>query len=367
MGYRLLSAILVLFTISNKLAAQNDNNQIEFSGIHALSVFTPEKYNLTGQVWGGELAYHLNMSQNKADYIRVLNISAIDIVGSYRSFRDVLINNVPASKGQLGDAYTALGRLEINLAGTGPVRLLFTPGLGFTYSTETYFTDKVPLVGSHINLTAQAGLKLFAGITPSTGIIGGLDILHYSNVGVRVPNFGINSYNLSLGLVQRVPGKGPATSDHPFAQPHGGSVELGGDFGMRGQPYSKNEFYRAGFYAGYNYQLTSVFSLKGGFDAGYYFTPFKLSDYDRTFAEYGSSYERWRVGISVGGDMALGRLVVMAAYGYYLYYHSYFNNKTYWTPGLKYYVTPWMALQGKAYIHYADADYLGWGLLFRVH
>lgn len=367
MSKRLVFIFFALFTFSKKLIAQGDSNQIEFTGIHALSVFTPENYKINGEVWGGELAYHFNMAQNGADYIKVLNISSIDIVGSYRSLRNLLINKAPDSKGSLGDAYTALARLEIKLAEAGPFKLLFTPGLGFTYSTETYFTDKVPLVGSHINLTAQGGLKLYAGITPSTGIIGGIDLLHYSNVGVRVPNFGINSFNVSLGLVQSVNQAGPSTSVHPFTYPYKSSVEFGGDYGMRGVPYSKDELYRAGLYAGYNYQLTSVFSLKGGFDAGYYFTPFSMANFDRTFAEYGSSYEKWRAGISIGGDIALGRVVVMAAYGYYLYYHSYYNNKTYWTPGLKYYVLPWMALQAKAYIHYADADYLGWGLLFRVH
>jgi len=362
---QLLTVVLVI--LSTNLFAQSSNDQLEFTAISAIKIFTPDQYNLQGKAWGGELAYHFNMADNKANYATMLGISSIDIVASYRSYQSLTINNDPASKGSLGSVYGLIGRLEIPVFKAGPVKLLFTPGIGFAYSTESYFDNKNPLVGSHLNLAAQGGLKLFTAITSTTGIQAGIDVFHYSNVGVRVPNFGINSYNLSLGLVQNIDQKGPSTPQNPFVYDHKSSIEFGGDLGMRGVFESRKELHRAGFYAGYSYQLSPVFSLKGGFDAGYYFTPFNPKDFNATFAEYGSSYDKWRAGISIGGDMMIGRLAVMAAYGYYLHYHSYYNNKTYWTPGLKYYVLPWMALQAKAYIHNTDADYLGLGLLFRVH
>lgn len=364
---KLTLLVVVLMALSRSLFAQTNNDQLEFTAIHALSVFTPDNYTLKGNVWGGELAWHFNMADNKADYAHMLGISSVDIVGSYRNYQSLTINNNPASKGSLGDVYALIGRLEIPVAKAGPVKLLFTPGIGFAYSTVSYFDNKNPLVGSRLNLAAQAGLKLFVPITSTTAIQGGVDLFHYSNVAVRVPNFGINSYNVSLGIVQSIDEKGPTASAQPFVYAHKSAIEFGGDVGMRGVYESQGELHRAGFYAGYSYQLSPVLSLKGGFDAGYYFTPFNPKNFNATFAEYGSSYDRWRAGISIGGDLMLGRLAIMAAYGYYIHYNSYYNNKTYWTPGLKYYVLPWMALQAKAYIHNTDADYLGLGLLFRVH
>lgn len=367
MSRKLISLFTFLILLSGSLFAQNNNDQLEFTAIHALSIFAPGNYKLSGNVWGGELGYHFNMTRDSVDYARMLNIKSIDLVASYRNLGSVIINNNPNTKGSLGDVYSVVGRLEIPIVQAGPMKLLFTPGFGFAYSTITYFDNHNPLVGSHINLAAQAGLKLFGAITPSTGLQAGIDLFHYSNVAVRVPNFGINSLNVSLGLVQGIDQPGPASPTHPLVFSAKNYFEFGGDFGMRGVYESKKELYRSGLYAGYSYQLLSVLAFKGGIDAGYYFTPFNPQNYLETFAEYGSSYSHWRVGVSAGADLLLGRLAVMGAYGYYLYYNSYYHNHTYWTPGLKYYVLPWMAIQAKAYIHNTDADYLGWGLLFKVH
>ena len=245
--------------------------------------------------------------------------------------------------------------------------MIFTPGLGIVYSTESYFENKNPLVGSHLNIALQAGAKVFFAITPSTGIQAGIDLFHYSNGGVRVPNNGINSLNISLGIVQNINKTSVKIAEQPFQNDYKNSFEFGGIAGMRGAFQSKNELYRATIYAGYAYRLNPVLSLKGGLDAGYYFTVYNPKNNLATFEGYGTSYDRWSVGASLGADLWLGRLAVMGSYGYYLYFNSYYHNKTYWTPGLKYNVLPWMVIQVKSYIHNHQADFLGVGLLFAVH
>jgi hypothetical protein len=363
---KLLVIVSILF--SKFLYAQTDSsNRIEFTPIAGIKVFTPNNYSIQGKTWGGELAYHFNMTDNKLDYIRILHISAIDIVGSYRNMQSLTIDNNPASRGSLGDIYTLIGRLEIPLAKAGPVRLLFTPGFGFAWSTVNYFDNNNPLVSSHINMAAQAGLKVFTAITPSTGLQAGIDLLHYSNSAMRVPNNGINAVNVSLGIVQNINQHGPPTPEHPYSYVYRNSFEIGWDIGERGVFESRDVLYRADIYAGYIYRLNQVFNLKGGFDAGYYFTAYDSKNNDATFEGHASSYDKWRVGVSIGGDINLGRFAVMASYGYYLHFNGYYPTKTYWVPGIKYNVLPWMAIQGKSYIHSHEADYLGVGLLFRVH
>ncbi len=357
--------MLVIF--SQNSFGQTNNNQIEFTFVEGIKVFTPNKYSIQGKIQGGELGYHFNMAANQADYIRMLNISAIDIMASYRSLQSLTIDNNLASRGSLGDAYSVIGKLEILLLKTGPVKLLFTPGFGVTYSTINYFDNQNPLVGSHLNMTTQVGAKIFTSITSSTGIQAGVDLFHYSNGGIRIPNNGINSFNISLGLVQSINQPGPSAEPHPFQNDHKSAFEFGFDVGARGAYQSKNELYRSGLYAGYSYRLIPIVSLKGGFDAGYYFTVYDPKNSLNTFEAYGTSYDKWNAGVSVGADLWLGRLAVMGCYGYYLYFNSFYHNKTYWSPGLKYQVLPWMALQGKSYIHIHEADYLGFGLLFDVH
>lgn len=361
----LLAIVSVIF--SKSLYAQTNNNRLELTPFESLKVFTPDNNSIQGTIYGAELAYHFNMTRDSLDYVRILHISAIDIVGSYRNLHSLTVNNDPALKGKLGDTYTLIGRFEIPLYQTGPVKLLFTPGFGFAYSSTSYFTNGNPLIGSRINFAAQAGMKIITAVSNSTGLQAGIDLLHYSNSGFRVPNHGINSINISFGIIQDMDSKGPATPEHPYNYPYKHSFEFGGDIGMRGVFESKKYLYRSGLYAGYNYQLNQVFSLKAGVDAGSYFTVYNPKNNNATFEGHATSYDRWRAGLSVGTDIALGKLAVMVGYGYYIHFNGYYPTKTYWTPGFKYYVLPWMAVQAKTYIHTNEADYLGLGLLFRVH
>ena len=359
--------LYMLFFIFSDAFAQN-NNALELSGLYGLSSFTAEKYSLPGHIAGAEAVYHFSTANNKADYVRLLNISSIDVVGGYRSFHSITITNDPGSKkGALGGVYTLMGRLEIPFIKAGATQVIFTPGFGFAYATQTYFTNGNPLVGSHLNLGAQAGVKIRTPISNSTAIQAGIDIFHYSNGAVKVPNNGINTVEASLGIVQDVSTPKPAEGAKKPEEYFKHSFEFGLDIGRRGVYKSTQGFYKSGLYAGYNYRLSPIFSLKAGADAVYYYTVFDPNNYAVTYQYSGTSYDRWRVGLSLGADLWLGRLAVMANYGYYLHYRSTKPTKTYWTPGLKYFVLPWMALQAKAYIHGSDCDYLGGGLIFQVH
>ncbi|QJD94955.1 acyloxyacyl hydrolase [Mucilaginibacter robiniae] len=363
----LLCALLCAFVIV-KAQAQDSKNSVEITPTAGIKIFSAEKNYLKGKFWGTELAYHFNMENNPASYVRIFNIKSIDAVVSYRNMEQVVLNSDPSTKGLLGSTVGVLGRFEFGLLKAGPVQLLFTPGAGLIYSTQTYFTDnKNPIVGSHINIAAQAGLKLFTAITPSTGIQGGIDILHYSNGATRLPNNGVNAYMWSLGLVQKVNQRQSPRSDNELNIPKN-SIELGGDIGYRGVFKSKDGHFKSGLYLGYNYRLSKILSLKIGADAGYFYTVFDPSNFVETFQYYGSSYDRWRVGISAGVDVWLGRLAVMANYGHYIHYRTYFpDNQKYWTAGLKYKIKPWVALQVKGYIHGTEADYVGVGPIFNVH
>src|SRR5260221_7079660 len=240
----LINILTLLVTFSINTNAQTNSDKIEITPIEGIKIFTPNKYSIQGKIWGGELAYHFNMNNNKLDYVKLLGINSIDIAASYRNLQSLIIDNNPASKGSLGDAYSVIGRLEMQLFKAGPVKLLFTPGVGVTYSTVSYFTNNNPLVGSRVNLTTQVGMKLFSSITSSTGIQVGADLFHYSNGGERLPNNGINALNISIGIVQNINQTGPSTPQEPFQYNYTNSLEFGGDFGERSVFASKKALFR---------------------------------------------------------------------------------------------------------------------------
>jgi hypothetical protein len=135
--------------------------------------------------------------------------------------------------------------------------------------------------------------------------------------------------------------------------------------------------YKSGLYAGYTYRLSSLIGLKLGLDAVYYYTTLDtvqdVHHFYATFQELASSYDSWRVGASIGGDIYLGRVVFDANYGEYLHFHSYEGLKGfhpnppnwYWDFGGKYFITPSFAIEAKQYLHRTEADFVGIGFLYR--
>jgi hypothetical protein len=127
-----------------------------------------------------------------------------------------------------------------------------------------------------------------------------------------------------------------------------------------------SHLYQAGFYAGYNYRLSQLLSLKAGTDAVYYFRPFSYQNFYSTYQESGTSFDHFSVGLSIGTDVWLGRMAFMFNYGYYLHYAATGPTHTYWIIGGKYYLNSWMALNAKIYIHGLEAHYANFGLVFNV-
>jgi hypothetical protein len=393
-----IAAFLIYY--SNTSVAQNTQNSLEISPYYGLQMFSANNATMKGNFFGGEVVYHLNMLNNKADWARMLHVKDISFAASFRDFDGVYLVHTPNTNGFLGQSYGLTSRLNISLFNAGKTEMFFTPGFGFAYATQTYYTNDNPLVGSHINFTAQVGLKLATPISSSTRLLAGVDLYHYSNAAVKLPNDGVNSLNASVGIDHDLDSKGPATSKSIFGSEGKSSFEFAVNFGKRGlvqqgggiekspdnvaiQKASTSKLYNAGFYAGYSYRLNPLIGLKIGTDAVYYTTTLDTIQetnapyhhFYATYEELASSYDKWRVGISAGTDIWLGRVVFDINYGQYVHFHSYegshgFNPNPpgwYWTFGGKYFFNPWFAVEAKQYLHKSEADYVGLGVLFRVH
>jgi hypothetical protein len=375
--------------------AQDGKNSIEVSPFIGLKMFTADSA-LKGSSWGIEGVYHINMRDNQADWVRLLNVRSVDVAFSYRNYQSVYLAGQPhSSDGFLGDYYGAIARIGILLANVGKTELLLTPGFGFGYASQSYYTNNNPLVGSHINFTAQVGLQLSTPITQSTRLVGGVDLYHYSNAAVKLPNYGVNSINASIGIDQDIDSPAPKTSKAPYQNYKKSTFEFGINIGRRGlvqdgggfdqhpeykdyQKTATSKLYQSGIYVGYNYRLNPVLSLRAGVDAVYYYTTLDtvagINHFYATYQELGSSYDRWRVGTSLGAELWLGRFSIPVNFGYYLHYHyfvptygsTYSPPDTYWTFGARYYLTRSLAIEAKQYLHRTQADFAGFGIVLRI-
>ncbi|WP_448703002.1 acyloxyacyl hydrolase [Mucilaginibacter sp. AW1-3] len=389
---------LFLFALLGTACAQSNKNSLELSAFTGLSIFSAEGNTLGGKPYGLEGVYHINMADNKADWVRMLNIRDVSIALSYRNMGQVYLTKKTNTTGFLGDYIGAVSRLDIVLAKAGRTEFLLVPGFGFGYATQTYYTDaRNVLVGSHINFTAQIGAKVLTPIGSSTRLVGGLDLYHYSNAAFKNPNDGINSVNFSLGIDHDISAQAPPTAQKQFKHYAKHSFEIGVGIGRRGlvqtgggldpagypenvayQRTATSDLYQSGLYVGYNYRLNPVLSLRAGIDADYYYRTLdsvsNIHHFYATYQELGSSFDKIRVGASIGAELWLGKLSLPVNFGHYIHYHYFVptNQKGYeppdfyWSFGARYYLTPWVALEAKQYLHRTQADFANFGLVFRL-
>lgn len=371
-GVRYYFAVLIFsaLVLANDVYGRQKSdhrNSFEFSPQVSLALFTAEN-KLRGNAFGGEFTYHINKNMNPRPWMRMLNLNSIDLVFNYKHMGDVMLVSDPRS-GLFGNTYAFLTALNFTLLKTRYGELWAAPGLGIGYLGQTYFTNQNQLIGSHLNFASRMALKIATKISPSMKLSAGVDMLHFSNGAIRIPNHGINVSSVSLGLLKSLHSSGQARPDslewRAGAEYAKHKFDFGVNIGRRGIFRSKDGLYKTGLYAGYNYRLNALLGLSSGLDAVYYHSIYEYND--QTYESLATSLDRWRVGLAVGPDIWMDRLAIMAKYGYYLHYNHFSPSgndvKTYWTAGLKYYVLNWAAVQSKVYIHKTEADYLGFGIM----
>ncbi|MEJ7780072.1 MAG: acyloxyacyl hydrolase [Daejeonella sp.] len=332
--------------------------------LSGLNVFSPGHVLITGKSYGAEIGYNLSMADKNADWVKRLRVDAIGITAGYRNMGGVLIRDSVESKGFLGDVYTLSARMNISLLRSEQTKLLLTSDAGFTYSSSSYFIDGNPIVSSRINFSPKLGLKFQTKLSGHTSIVASSNIFHYSNIAIRVPNNGVNSFEVSLGVIKDLKERSVKASGAKAVGDNLKSFfEAGVDVGRRGTYKTHSGNWKSGFYLGYNRKINPTISMKVGADAVYYYTTFDGSaETDQYFA---TSFDPWRYGLSAGSDIWFGKVALMTNYGYYLKFNGKYDVKTYWNAGFKYYLSSSVAVQGKGYVHKSQADYLGFGVMYR--
>src|ERR1700750_871578 len=100
--------VLLLAVCADTAFAQEAKNSIEITPFVGLKTFTADSV-LKGSSWGVEATYHINMANNQADWVKMLNVRNVDLSFSYRNNENIYIAKRPAATmGFLGDYYGAV-------------------------------------------------------------------------------------------------------------------------------------------------------------------------------------------------------------------------------------------------------------------
>src|SRR3546814_6766840 len=145
-----------------------------------------------------------------------------------------------ASGNAVGKAYGLAARMKFELGYAGPVHFYFVPALGIAYVSNTYFTHSDNrFIGSHLNQLLKAALQMEIPLGENFGLLANVHVLHISNGGFNIPNSGLNTGNISLGLRSRF-GRNPTSVTSGNATRHftpleGNSMEILAGIGRRGR------------------------------------------------------------------------------------------------------------------------------------
>ena len=367
MKKQLLALGFLLAVLSSSAQIAPKNHSIILKPVFGTHVNADQGHLFQDRITGFDAAYFMDIDQHKDKWIDFLGAKSYGVGFVFRDISN-LKGIKDTSENSFGQVFGLVAQMDFQLFKVGKAKFNFTPGVGLSV-TNKYFTNnpKNRFLGSAVNEAIKADLGMELPVSRYTDLLVGFGFLHISNGGLTVPYGGLNTGNVYVGV--KFGNTETLTSERKsaFNPLQRNAIEISAGIGARGVAEQKGKhLYKSGFYAGYNFYLNEVMTLKAGADAVYYYTVYDPENSLSTFQYYGTSYDRWRTGLSIGADINLWRITVGTQIGKYVHFNRLKENATwYWTFGPTYNITPHLGFQAKTYMHFAQADYVNWGLLYR--
>ncbi|MFS8616914.1 MAG: acyloxyacyl hydrolase [Solitalea sp.] len=345
---------------------QSPAYSLSFSPAIGAHILPENDRALNDLIVGADLTYGMSLQNRRDPWIERLNAREFGISLFFRDLNR-LDGHLDTSANSFGKAYGAAISLDFQLAKAGPVTFHFIPSAGIAYITKNYFTHPDNrFIGSHLNQMLKAALQLEVPLGETFDLLANVHVLHLSNGGFNIPNSGINSGNVSLGVKSRFKTENAREPRRVFRQLDRNTVELAAGIGRRGVYQRRRGIARAGFYGGYNYRLNEVIDLRGGLNAAYYGTVFDPQRRNETYQHFGSSYDPWRLGLSLGVGVKMSRVEVRGMAGRYLHFNSLHDISYYWNAGGTFFLSPHWGVQSTLHMHRFQADFVDLGLAVKI-
>src|SRR5690606_38508246 len=155
----IMAQVCVLMMLSIPARAQQS------PGLHTLSIkpsYGVDMANPGGSdrnyLYGLHISYNRSLSTSTQPWVSLLNAKGLSFGVLWHNMNHMK-ETIDGKSYAHGTAIGLLSEIDFQLAKLGQTRLLFTPGVGLTYITETIGTQPATTtVGSHVNLALTAGL-----------------------------------------------------------------------------------------------------------------------------------------------------------------------------------------------------------------
>src|SRR5690606_13344153 len=170
------------------------------SDLYGIDVNTNNNPHSRNYLYGLQVSYNKNIATSDQPWARFFNAQNISFGLTWHNLNGMkeVVDGISYSGGQ---AIGALAEVDVQLLRLGKSKLLFTPGIGLAYISQTINTQPATsIIGSHINLAVSSELGIEIPVGPHTSLLAAARMQHYSNGAIKVPNGGWNAVLGSLGV-----------------------------------------------------------------------------------------------------------------------------------------------------------------------
>lgn len=360
---------LLTFLSLGAFAQKIINSTVSVKAIVGTHAYQDQGHLFQDKIYGIDMAYLTSVSEKNTALYSLTKIKNYGLEFTYRDL-SLLKGIKDTSAHAFGQMYGLAAQANFELFAIGKLKIIFAPSIGLSYTNKTFFTNqKNRFTGSHFNEQIKADIGIELPFGQNTDLLVGAGMLHASNGGAVIPNGGLNTLHLYAGVnLNGQQNKATPESQNKDYTLKRSFIELSVGAGKRGVFEDRTKkLYKTGLYGGYNCYLNSVFSLKAGLDAVYYFTVYNPNNNTNTFQYYATSLSRWRVGTSIGADANLWKFTLSAQVGKYIYYNNLYDKVNwYWAFGPTFNLSPRIGLQAKTYLHFFQADYINYGINLKL-
>ncbi len=255
-----------------------------------------------------------------------------------------------------------LGKIECNLK--------MATGFGYLNKKWDLQTNNLnKAIGSHINGNMRAHGVMNIPLPKDLELALGAGITHYSNGNFKMPNLGVNSIELFMGLnwnkKSKTPPSQPKTrglfdslKHHHFEfTPFAGSK-------VNGLIYPKRMLVWGGGLR-YFYRVSGRSQWGAGLD--YSYDPEHVyRDNPEARTEEPNMVNSSELAVVAGHELLFGRFGFVSDVGVYAYRPSRLKDFLYQRLGFKYRIHPNWILRGTIKAHFSRADYFEWGISYTI-
>jgi hypothetical protein len=279
----------------------------------------------------------------------------------------------------LGAAHAVFPYINFPLLSRSGFNIYFRLGVGLGYLTKKYdrYSNYENLaIGSHINgnvnLLFEARWRMGSRFVGA----GGVSLVHFSNGGIKQPNYGLNMPGVNLALAYRISRENPYMKKKllpelykfEFDGKRFLNLDLDLAFGVKDMQSmfgSGNKYLVTAFWGNMLWPLGYKGRLGWGFDISY-----DGSD-EKTLELQGTTYEHKiqlvKTGVNAAYELAFSRMAIMLNLGWQLTGLDKRDGYIYEKLALRFGITKnlYTALTLKA--NYGKADFITLGVGYRIH